>query len=487
VLTIDVETAAGVRRGAGPLASASSWRRTRRLDRAGGIAFDVAATDARASLVGLRSYAHAFGDARLDLGRGIVEAIELDSAARVLSVAGDDLLRELAMRPIGFVQFTSGTGPQPLTSALDTILSVFNSQTDPQWTIDYTTFRSTGTTTSGSTTVAAVTHLDNWRGREGTPIYAAGIPAGATVTAVGATSLTLSVAASASASGVALSRYQVFYKAGDESILGILSKMADLTGTHFRLGQGRQIVWLYNTAQPSGVRAVTDVAPHAAQSNPDICLITDLQYLQDSSALISHVTPWGSGNGDARLRLATSAADANKTTRTAPPGYTLDLDNNVIRRDAAQTDYGYWNVYRSFNDITVGLDEGDAGYAAALVASRNMLFDAAFEYLRSHSYVHETYRLSVAKLDRELLPGQTLRVVYRGAMTPATGTSEGSGRRWIDIDRDLLILEATTATDGSGITTPSLVVSTIPRWPSNDVELLIDLLQNVQQSQAHRQ
>lgn len=488
---IDIESQAGSKYGAGPISTASRWQHVRRMDRAGAISFTMPATDEHASLLANRRYARCRSQmvgSWSEFGQGIIDSIAINTEQMQLTVSGDDLLRELAMRPIGVRQFYAGTDPMPLTDALDLILTTCNAQPGPDWTIDAATYASTGSTTNTSTTISSVTNIQNWQGREGTPIFGAGIPSGATVTAVGTNTLTISAAATANASGVALGRYPVYYTSGDESILAILNKMAELTGTHFRLGTGRQIVWLFNVTPSSGLRAVKDVDPVAAASNPAICLITGLEYIQDSTALISQITPWGSGTSDTRLRLAETAADPNKTTRTAPDGYTLDLDSNTIRRDDAETDYGYFNKQQSFNDVSVGLDSDQPGYAAALVAARNQLFDAALEYLRSHSYLQESFRLSVVKLDAEVLPGQTIRVEYRGVGTvtnPYTGQTSTS--RWIDINRDLLILEVTTEFDENGVRTPGLVVAAVDRWPSNDVELLLGLLRQVQQAQSHDQ
>ncbi len=484
-ILVDLESQNGTKVGPGPLA-ALTWKHVARLDRGGSIAFDVPAISDRTSILALRRYARCYGQVggtRTELGLGIIDSLDIDTDARQITVSGDDLLRELAMRTVSFLELkNAGATPMSLSDALDAILTACNVSADPDWTLDRTTYASTGTTTNTSTTISSVTNISNWTGREGAPIFGTNIPAGATVVSVGASSLVISAAATATAAGVALARTQVFYVFAGESVLASFNKVAEMTGTHWRLGTGRQIVWLYNVQPSSGIRAVIGADPQAAESNPDICLITGLDYIQDSSEVISHLFPKGSGSGADAMRLANDAhpgtPDPNITTRTAPAGYTLDLDANVLRRDAAETDYGFYSRHQSFSDIGPTVNTTDANYATALVNARNTLFDAALEHLRAHSYPQDTYRLDIAKLDRLILPGETIRVIYRGWV---------DGYKWVDIDTDLLVLESTTEITDAGIHTPGLVVATIDRWPANDVELLVKLLRDTQQRASHDQ
>lgn len=475
MLSIDLETAAGAKLGSGPLARVTMWQRVRRLDRAGSVAWQMPATDTRGSLLALRTYArgHAMrAGLRADLGLGIVDTIETDALSMLVSPSGDDLLRELAMRPSGpLILKASSTYPLTLEEALTTILNAANA-VSPAWTFDMTTFASTGRTESGSTVISDVTQLASWHGWEGRPIYATGTPVGATVVSVGSSSLTISAPATLSSLGP-ISRWVVFYEAGDESILQLLNKVAEATGTHFRLGTGREVVWLWSVRPSSGIRAVTGVDPVAASRSADLCLITQLSQIRDASDLYSHVTPFGGAptSSSVRLTLADGAADPNRTTRTAPPGYTLDLDRNLLGNTAALASYGYYNRRETWRNVVAGSTE-----SAAIVAARNQLFDVALEHLRAHSEPLETYQLAVTKLDRELLPGETIRVVYRGIV---------DGYRWLDIDRDLLILESTTEVTRDGLLTPSLTVATQDRWPQDDTALLIAMQREIAEARAH--
>jgi hypothetical protein len=486
--SIAIETQAGVPVGPGPIATASRWQQVRRLDRAGTVALDAPATDERTAFLSLRRYVRCRSQAGA-WSAGIIETIGVDTEGRTLTASGSDLLRELAMRTSSFTELRDVDGggdpiPIGLAEALDIIIDACNTQADPDWTLDAITYVTAGDTTSASTTIANVRNIANFENRIGGPIFGAGIPDGAIVTAVDAAAFELEIApaATATASNVTLERSQFFYTCGGESILQTFIKIAEMTGTHFRLGTGREIVWLYNIHNASDVRAVVGVDPVAAESNQDICLITSLEYVQDASDVISHVHPWGSGSGSSRLGMANSdhpgVPDPNITTRTAPDGYTLDLDNNVIRRDDAQTDYGYSIRHQTFSDIGVGVATTDPDYDTALFRARDMLFDAGLEYLRAHSYPLESYRLGIAKLDREVLPGQTIRVIYNSWV---------DGYKWVSINRELLVLESTVELTATGTRTSGLVVSTLDRWPENDLALLVRMVRAVQQAQQHTQ
>ncbi|HRJ45250.1 MAG TPA: hypothetical protein PL105_25345, partial [Caldilineaceae bacterium] len=91
---IDIENSSGTRQGSGPITSALYWRSVRRLDRAGEFAFEMPATDSRASLVTARMVARCkmvIAGAVVEVGAGIVDSISTrigDDGQPILVVAG---------------------------------------------------------------------------------------------------------------------------------------------------------------------------------------------------------------------------------------------------------------------------------------------------------------------------------------------------------------------------------------------------------------
>lgn len=107
---IQIETAAGVRLGDGPILTATQWEHKRQLRAAGTFSFQMPAGDARASLVQVGRVARCFvaaGRKIRERGAGIIAQIgtRVDaSGAVLLDVTGDDLLRELVNRRVGNLQ-----------------------------------------------------------------------------------------------------------------------------------------------------------------------------------------------------------------------------------------------------------------------------------------------------------------------------------------------------------------------------------------------
>lgn len=253
----------------------------------------------------------------------------------------------------------------------------------------------------------------------------------------------------------------IYARYGGESVLGALVHLAERTQTHFYRSSGRTLVFT-SSFTSSGVRAIQATGDLAAET----CAIVNLRRTVDTHDLLTRITPYGSGQGEARLTLAA-------TSRAAPVGYTLSAANNYIENDSATSTYGLVNFPQvEFKEIGP-ISNTDADVQAAA----NMLFDAALEELRRRSTLasQETYTLTIAGCSQLLRPMQTIRLVYRDS-------DQG-----IDIDDDLYILEATWQVDESGVRTTNLVVSTNDRWPVSDVVAAAERAVEGRVFQAHPQ
>lgn len=248
----------------------------------------------------------------------------------------------------------------------------------------------------------------------------------------------------------------VYYEFGDETVLAALIKVADYTGDHFRITD-RVITWLPTTAggfvpADSGLRAV-DVWEGDALP-VDTCLIDgDLEEVADDTPRITRIYPRGSGNAGARLYL-------NGTTRSAPAGYTLHIDadpaQSYIAYNASEAADGIISQVESFRDISV---LGDATTTDATSAA-DALFDAALPFLQKRLTTQKSYRLHLTNVPTQLLPGTSIHVVC---------THVVDAYRWISIDRDFVILEATATYEATeAVPAYDLTVSTVDRWPNSD-------------------
>ena len=120
-LWIDVEDASGTRYGDGPITTVISWQNTRRLDRAGEFMFTMPAADPRLVCVDgtsllqhkriVRCWAADEHGIR-EKGAGVIDTIEWTDdpdGTTIITVAGSDLLRELANRTVGDLELFQAT------------------------------------------------------------------------------------------------------------------------------------------------------------------------------------------------------------------------------------------------------------------------------------------------------------------------------------------------------------------------------------------
>src|SRR5688572_21336831 len=127
---VDIETAAGVKVGSGPIASANRWTHTKRLDRAGTIGMQVPAVDPITAEIIARRLLRCRGvrnNALVDFGAGFVESLTTDPEGRTLDVSGSDLLIELANTSVHFLKLdnspTDAAAPMPAASVLGAIMA----------------------------------------------------------------------------------------------------------------------------------------------------------------------------------------------------------------------------------------------------------------------------------------------------------------------------------------------------------------------------
>ena len=254
----------------------------------------------------------------------------------------------------------------------------------------------------------------------------------------------------------------VYAQMGGESVLGALVKIAEATGEHFILVPGvRKVRWLRSDTPDSGLRAVAHVDPIAAESNPDIVLLADLQLAQDSYDVCTRIYPYGGGNSINRIDLA-------HATWTPPADFTMAQDADgawYIESDLAAAAYGQIDRVLSFSDIAPARNT-----VADLEMAANQLAMAAYNWLARHDAPHEAYTCSVVKapVDAVITPGGTIKVEYH---------EWRDGVHVIDVDETLFILETTEEVDGDGARTVGLVLANVDAWPTGDADLGVSALE----------
>lgn len=348
---IDVLDNSGAVVGSGPITSASSWENTTRLDRAGTIAFEMPASDDKASLIEplriVRCYA-TVGGSWQEVGAGVVERIETaidESGLALLRVSGADLVGLLAHVTVDKM-YLNGTYTitEPMTAVTHaTAVAVIRSPS-ANTPVGLWTFNA-----DGSVPVDSLVGRWNF-----------------------------------------------------ESVLQAAISLAAKCRTHFYYA-GFKTLTFASATTASGVRAVRP----GGDLGSGLAAIAQLQVVEDGSDVTTVLIPFGGGNADARLNLAA------RTTAT-PTGFSVATnasgDFQYVFNDTATPDYGYRYATVAWNEITpISSTDGDVQAAA------NALFEQALRYLEQHAAPGQFYRLGLANCPTVLQPMQTIRVVYRDA------------------------------------------------------------------------
>jgi hypothetical protein len=476
---VDILSPGLVRQGSGPVLSASRVTVSRKLDSAGTFAVNASATDPSTAEVIAKRLTQVYAllgtpaSRVLTLyGGGVVDQIQrsadMDTGAVSFDFSGDDLLGDLANTSVLDLELSNGSGGAITVAAALALIAPLV----PAWTFDSTTYQSTGTTTNASTSVSGVTNVGNFR--VGGIIVGTGIPANTTISTIVGTTITMSAAATASAT-VTLAGAVIYLKFAGESVLSALNKIATTIGHHFCMVSNYTVLWRFKVQPSSGLRIIS-AGDQALIDNDEVALIEkSLEVVSDTHDIVTRLYPYGSGVGTARITL-------NNATATAPAGYTMHIDatpaKSYIQHDAGVVTYGVIERQASFKD---------SGPAGSLVGgdttekhtTGNQVLTQAVESLRLSTQPQVTYRFSLVKLDRVINPGETVDLIFRRTV---------DGYRAMDELVSLVVLESTVQFDADGATrTTAMTVSTLDRWPTSSLETLGGAITQAASMEAHDQ
>src|SRR4051812_24835932 len=126
---IDVESSSGTKLGSGPITSASTWKYTARMDKAGSFSFAMPASDPKASNLArklkVRGWA-LINNVWTEVGAGIIDNVQRTPAADgkvTIVVSGDSEERELAYRSVGFLELAASNDGLLHADAVDAIVA----------------------------------------------------------------------------------------------------------------------------------------------------------------------------------------------------------------------------------------------------------------------------------------------------------------------------------------------------------------------------
>ncbi|HRJ40594.1 MAG TPA: hypothetical protein PL105_01870, partial [Caldilineaceae bacterium] len=255
----------------------------------------------------------------------------------------------------------------------------------------------------------------------------------------------------------------LYLRFASETVLAAMRKFAQANGTHFYLS-GDKTLTLFDSFTPSGVRAMTP--PVGGVAGASVAWIGDLRQAEESYDIVTRVRPFATGTG--RIQLGISATD-----RTVPAGFTLNTATGYLINNDAELIYGVRERRVDFPEIgPISNTDGDVQTAA------NALFDASLIYLQRHAAPVRTYDVELIECPVVLRPGHSLPVVYRRVV---------DGVVTVEIDETLLVLGATTSATPDGARTTDVTVATVDRWPSTDVDSVVEQVEQGRVYRAHPQ
>lgn len=125
---VDIEDSAGNRLGGGPITSLTQWSCTARLDKAGTFSFTMPANDPKAAVVAHLRVASIYaliGGSWQYVGGGLVDVVDrsvAEDGTVLLTVSGDDMLRELSYPNLFRLQVGDAVTPVTHAQALQAVM-----------------------------------------------------------------------------------------------------------------------------------------------------------------------------------------------------------------------------------------------------------------------------------------------------------------------------------------------------------------------------
>lgn len=263
-----------------------------------------------------------------------------------------------------------------------------------------------------------------------------------------------------------------------ESIFEALDVLRDRWGVHFRLGSVERTLDFGNFGDDSGIRLIRpESVPRELANNGDVALITGLEIVEESEAIVNRLIPVGAGAGTTQLTLQY----ANSTHPSYPIRSGANGDGSAfyyIEDTASQAAYGL--VERPFERSDI---RPLTNSTPDLQNAANALYRAALAGLLKWASPRTYYKVSVTKLDpRRLRPGDKVRIVFRGI-----AHYQGRPYKWVDVDDLLWVMDIEESYGADGKQAIRLEVATTGDRRTSDGDILAKLTRDVSVFKTHVQ
>lgn len=472
---IDIEDSAGTKQGAGPIITALDWEDTRRLDRAGRFSSSMPGGDPRSDIVQKKYVARC---STLLQNSGTVSEIGAGLIDRIERTPHSDGRIDL--------RFSGDDLLRELTNTHVGTLSIDDG--------------AGGADVTGPddiiTLAAAGWSLDTDAGFESTST-------------------------------------SILHQYASETVLQALTKLAEMTGEHFRLGTGRKVVWMRRAGSAkvthggiTGTFNASEAVTGQTSGATGTVVEATASYLYIEDVDGSFVDGEDiEGDVTGATVTVTTAYNPSSRVRALQAANVISMEDNaqicIIRSLTEMEDSfdalvgriyamgsGNGDAILTLDGVSVAPPAGytlssaagkgyylqhDATWASygiervvqfKDVANVDSLYHLAYEYLRKYQGSGLTaYNLEVTKLDSPVEVGQTIRVQYRRSLEQLDGTNHWG----LDVDADLYVLEKSTRIDADGVRSYQFVVADVDAWPDGDIGTLMTTMATAQALGAHAQ
>ena len=249
-----------------------------------------------------------------------------------------------------------------------------------------------------------------------------------------------------------------------QSVLRAILAVVEGIGVHTRLleTETTKFIEVGQFGDDSGLRmARIEVPAKELSQNPDLIIINALSVIEDGFEIKNVVEPvWGSGAAVLTLRRSTRTSPYPILERPGPDGRTIYYLENT----ASVAQYGeVQGVITMFDAPYIAPDGG-----VSVVNAANVVYDWGASELDRLSMPKKVYQASGLKLDRELKPGEKLRLFYKG-LTYRNGVAVN----WLDVDDDFWVLSVSQNYSNRGQSI-SVQISNIDQAPADAASMIAD-------------
>jgi len=257
-----------------------------------------------------------------------------------------------------------------------------------------------------------------------------------------------------------------------ESVLIAIDELRDRWGKHYRLESGTKNFGFGAFGVDSGVR-ITNMAgqvPIDIDAHTEIAMVRSIQLVEESGAIFNRIIPLGDGQGVSQLTIQHATA-GDYTTQT---GTNKDGSTYYYIEDAASiAAYGVHEQVLAYTNIRpITNSDANIEYAA------NALKRAAEVYIGKNKSPKTTYNVTVEGLRRAVLPGDTVRLVYRGVV---------DGYGYMDLNSDFYVMDISRKRNVNGTRVAVLEISSVNDRRTSDSDVMIGVIHDLKALKLHVQ